>query len=132
MPFYEYQCTDCDHRLEVLQKISDARLVDCPECSAPKLKKLISAAAFRLKGTGWYETDFKNGQKKDDSGDKKESKPETAAAKDAGSESSGKSAPDSTSGSKTTGSASTSSATKSDSSGSSGSSSTKSESKAST
>lgn len=64
MPFYEYQCTQCDHRLEVLQKISDEPLVYCPECNEPTLKKLISAAAFRLKGTGWYETDFKNSDKK--------------------------------------------------------------------
>jgi len=64
MPFYEYQCKKCDHRLEVLQKISDEPLVYCPECSEASLKKLISAAAFRLKGTGWYETDFKNGDKK--------------------------------------------------------------------
>ena len=64
MPFYEYQCTHCDHRLEVLQKISDEPLVYCPECNEATLKKLISAAAFRLKGTGWYETDFKNNDKK--------------------------------------------------------------------
>jgi len=64
MPFYEYQCTQCDHRLEVLQKISDEPLVYCPECNEASLKKLISAAAFRLKGTGWYETDFKNNDKK--------------------------------------------------------------------
>ena len=66
MPFYEYQCLKCDHRLEVLQKISDDPLVYCPECSEASLKKLISAAAFRLKGTGWYETDFKNNDKKQD------------------------------------------------------------------
>jgi putative FmdB family regulatory protein len=64
MPFYEYQCTNCDHRLEVLQKIADQPLVYCPECNEAALKKLISAAAFRLKGTGWYETDFKNNDKK--------------------------------------------------------------------
>ena len=64
MPFYEYQCNNCDHRLEVLQKMSDVPLVYCPECNEAALKKLISAAAFRLKGTGWYETDFKNSDKK--------------------------------------------------------------------
>ncbi|MDE0715779.1 MAG: zinc ribbon domain-containing protein [Gammaproteobacteria bacterium] len=71
MPFYEYQCQSCDHRVEVLQKISDAPLVSCPECNEPALKKLISAAGFRLKGTGWYETDFKNSgstPSKDESG----------------------------------------------------------------
>jgi putative FmdB family regulatory protein len=60
MPIYEYQCSDCDHRLEVIQKISEAPLVECPECGQPSLKRLVSAAAFRLKGTGWYETDFKH------------------------------------------------------------------------
>ena len=65
MPIYEYQCEACDHKLEKLQKISDEILKTCPECNAPELKKLVSAAAFRLKGSGWYETDFKNSNKKD-------------------------------------------------------------------
>ena len=65
MPIYEYQCEACDHKLEKLQKISDETLKTCPECNAPELKKLVSAAAFRLKGSGWYETDFKNSNKKD-------------------------------------------------------------------
>lgn len=60
MPFYEYQCQQCAHRLEVLQKMSSAPLLRCPECHADALKKLISAVAFQLKGTGWYETDFKH------------------------------------------------------------------------
>ena len=64
MPIYEYQCQDCGKELEALQKISDAPLVDCPECGAATLKKKVSAAAFRLKGGGWYETDFKTGNKK--------------------------------------------------------------------
>ena len=64
MPIYEYQCTDCEHKMEALQKISDQPLKECPVCSAPSLKKLISAASFRLKGSGWYETDFKTGDKK--------------------------------------------------------------------
>jgi putative FmdB family regulatory protein len=74
MPFYEYRCQSCGHELEALQKISDAPLVDCPECGQPALKKLVSAAGFRLKGGGWYETDFKGGNKKNlhDSGEKKE------------------------------------------------------------
>ena len=79
MPFYEYQCTECGHRLEKLQKMSDAPLVDCPSCHGATLKKLVSAAAFRLKGTGWYETDFKNGEKKDDQKkDGKGEKPDSA------------------------------------------------------
>ncbi len=64
MPIYEYQCQACQHQLEALQKMSDAPLVDCPNCGAPSLRKKVSAAAFRLKGGGWYETDFKTkGQK---------------------------------------------------------------------
>ncbi|MGD8567498.1 MAG: zinc ribbon domain-containing protein [Gammaproteobacteria bacterium] len=64
MPIYEYQCKACGHRLEAIQKISDDPLKDCPQCRKPELKKLISAAGFRLKGGGWYETDFKSGNKK--------------------------------------------------------------------
>lgn len=64
MPIYEYQCQSCQHSFEVIQKISDAKLRDCPECKAPQLEKLISASGFRLKGQGWYETDFKTGNKK--------------------------------------------------------------------
>jgi putative FmdB family regulatory protein len=64
MPIYEYQCQACHEQLEALQKISDAPLLDCPKCGQPSLKKKISAAAFRLKGDGWYETDFKTGNKK--------------------------------------------------------------------
>lgn len=64
MPFYEYRCGSCGHEFEAMQKISDAALTDCPECSQAELVKLISAAGFRLKGGGWYETDFKGGSKK--------------------------------------------------------------------
>ena len=71
MPIYEYQCQDCDKEIEVLQKISDALLQDCPACGKPSLKKKVSAAAFRLKGGGWYETDFKSGNKKNVAGDSK-------------------------------------------------------------
>ena len=62
MPIYEYECQACGHRLEKLQKISDAPLTDCPVCGEPGLRKLVSAVAFRLKGGGWYETDFKDEQ----------------------------------------------------------------------
>lgn len=61
MPFYEYQCTACGHEEEVLQKISDKPLKKCPACGKSTMQKLVSAAAFRLKGGGWYETDFKTG-----------------------------------------------------------------------
>ncbi|CAA0107324.1 Uncharacterised protein [Halioglobus japonicus] len=64
MPIYEYQCQACHEQLEVLQKMADAPLLDCPKCGKPELKKKVSAAAFRLKGSGWYETDFKTGNKK--------------------------------------------------------------------
>jgi len=64
MPIYEYQCQACQKQIEVLQKINDAPLIDCPQCGEPALKKQLSAAAFRLKGGGWYETDFKTGNKK--------------------------------------------------------------------
>jgi putative FmdB family regulatory protein len=64
MPIYEYQCEACGHRLEALQKISDEPLSDCPECGRSSLQKLVSAAGFRLKGGGWYVTDFKDGGKK--------------------------------------------------------------------
>ncbi|MBS0967289.1 zinc ribbon domain-containing protein [Chimaeribacter arupi] len=61
MPIYEYACQACDHRLEKLQKVSAAPLTECPACGKPTLTKLISAAGFQLKGTGWYATDFKPG-----------------------------------------------------------------------
>jgi putative FmdB family regulatory protein len=64
MPIYQYQCEACHRELEVLQKVSDEPLRDCPECGEPSLKKKVTAAAFRLKGGGWYETDFKTGDKK--------------------------------------------------------------------
>jgi putative FmdB family regulatory protein len=69
MPIYEYKCEDCAHELEAIQKMSDAPLVDCPNCEKPALKKLISAAGFRLKGGGWYETDFKSGKRKNIAGE---------------------------------------------------------------
>ena len=59
MPMYEYACKLCNHQFEKLQKISDDPLVSCPECNKDGLKKLVSKSGFRLKGDGWYETDFK-------------------------------------------------------------------------
>lgn len=64
MPIYDYKCSDCEHQIEVIQKISDKPRVTCPKCNKKTLKKLISAPSFRLKGGGWYETDFKTGKKK--------------------------------------------------------------------
>ena len=60
MPIYEYRCEACGHLHDALQKVSDERLTICPECEKPALKRLISAPSFRLKGSGWYETDFKS------------------------------------------------------------------------
>ena len=60
MPIYEYRCESCGHELDALQKLSDGPLRDCPDCQAPSLRRLISAPSFRLKGDGWYETDFKS------------------------------------------------------------------------
>ena len=73
MPIYEYDCADCGHQFETMRKISDGPLTTCPSCGKESLKKLISKVAFRLKGTGWYETDFKDKPKdeKNDEGDGK-------------------------------------------------------------
>ncbi|MGA2709133.1 MAG: FmdB family zinc ribbon protein [Steroidobacteraceae bacterium] len=62
MPFYEYQCKQCGHQLEAMQKVNDAPLKRCPDCGKPALQRLMSAPVFRLKGAGWYETDFKSDQ----------------------------------------------------------------------
>jgi putative FmdB family regulatory protein len=73
MPIYEYQCNACDHTFDKLQKMSDEPIKQCPECGQNTVDKLVSAAAFQLKGTGWYVTDFKDKPKKEaDKSDKKE------------------------------------------------------------
>jgi putative FmdB family regulatory protein len=82
MPIYEYACTECDHTLDALQKIADAPLVDCPQCGQPGLKRLLSAPRFRLKGQGWYETDFKKDNQRNLHGDKESSKPSDKPASD--------------------------------------------------
>ena len=69
MPIYEYRCGNCGHEMEALQKLSDAPLEVCPQCQQAALRKKISAPGFRLKGGGWYETDFKSGNKKNLAGD---------------------------------------------------------------
>jgi len=81
MPIYEYSCQSCGHGLEAIQKVSDQPLTTCPACGQPRLKKLISAAGFQLKGSGWYATDFKKGGKP------------AAATESTSSESSGESKP---------------------------------------
>ena len=94
MPIYEYRCQSCGHELEKLQRMSDAALTDCPECGKGTLKRLISAAGFRLKGAGWYETDFKKSNQRNlvDSGS------EAGASASAGKESAKEPARDSKSG----------------------------------
>lgn len=64
MPIYEYQCTACGHEAEVFQRMSDPDETTCPSCGKDQFQRLISAAGFRLKGGGWYETDFKSGSKR--------------------------------------------------------------------
>jgi putative FmdB family regulatory protein len=79
MPFYEYKCAKCGHALEALQRLSDRPLRKCPDCGKPALKKLISQPVFRLKGSGWYETDFKSdkeGKRNLADAPEKESKPD--------------------------------------------------------
>jgi putative FmdB family regulatory protein len=93
MPIYEYLCGACGHSLDALQKLSDEPLVHCPTCGEPQLKRQLSAPRFRLKGSGWYETDFKGkGDKKRnlaDSDSSSDSKPAPAGDK-AGDKSSAK------------------------------------------
>jgi putative FmdB family regulatory protein len=92
MPIYEYRCTACQHKLEALQKFSDPPLVTCPHCAKDALTKLLSAAGFHLKGSGWYQTDFRGGAKPSEKSETpaaeakpaeaaKSDKPEPAAAK---------------------------------------------------
>lgn len=93
MPIYEYRCESCGHELERLQKMSDDPLTDCPECDTSALRKVISPVGFRLKGSGWYETDFKKDNKRNlvdsdgsaSSSTKTSKKSESSAKSDSGS-----------------------------------------------
>lgn len=76
MPIYEYECSNCHHTFDLIQKINDAPVQTCPECAQDTAKRLVSAAGFQLKGTGWYVTDFKNNDKP-----KKKSASEKSGAK---------------------------------------------------
>lgn len=79
MPIYEYQCDACGYRFDILQKAGDPVLTDCPQCSQAALRKLVSAAGFRLSGSGWYETDFKSDNKRNlASGDSQKKNDSTA------------------------------------------------------
>ena len=87
MPIYEYRCGACGFQKEILQKLSDAPLKDCPECGKAAMSKMVTAAGFQLKGSGWYATDFKNGQAKSKPAEKADVKAEAktedkAAAKE--------------------------------------------------
>jgi len=84
MPIYEYQCRECSHRLEKIQKMSDSPLTRCPECGKDALTKLVSAAGFRLAGGGWYETDFKKDGKRNLAGDGGSSKSSEGGSSDSG------------------------------------------------
>jgi len=90
MPIYEYRCQSCGHELEKLQRLNDASLTDCPECGKSALKRLVSAAGFRLKGAGWYETDFKKSNQRNlvDSGSDKPAKADSGSSSESSSVSS--------------------------------------------
>ncbi|MCR9261174.1 MAG: zinc ribbon domain-containing protein [Pseudomonadaceae bacterium] len=88
MPIYEYRCDNCGHELEAMQKLSEDPLKTCPNCNKDSLIKRISAAGFRLKGGGWYETDFKSGKKKNVSGAEGGSTSSTGSSDSGGSSSS--------------------------------------------
>jgi putative FmdB family regulatory protein len=92
MPFYEYECTNCKYYTEIMQKVSDTPLKKCPSCGKNAMKKLLSAPVFRLKGAGWYETDFKSDKEarrnlaekeKEPAPEKKDAAKESADAKPA-------------------------------------------------
>jgi putative FmdB family regulatory protein len=91
MPIYAYACKQCDHTLDALQKIADEPLVNCPECGESALKRLLSAPRFRLKGQGWYETDFKKDNQRNLHGDKEPSKSSDKKSSDKSNKSSEKS-----------------------------------------
>jgi len=80
MPIYGYICKSCEHQLDALQKIADEPLVECPSCGEPGLKRTLSAPRFRLKGQGWYETDFKKDNQRNLHGEKAPAKKDDKAA----------------------------------------------------
>ena len=96
MPIYEYRCTSCGCEKEYLQKISDSPMKTCPGCGQDALTKLISAAGFQLKGSGWYATDFKGSGKGKTKSDAKPGEGAKEAKPESGSTSSGDAAPSAT------------------------------------
>ena len=104
MPIYGYRCKNCEHTLDALQKMSDDPLVDCPACGEAALKRQLSAPRFRLKGQGWYETDFKTDNQRNLHGDKDSSDTGGKADKKSDKKESGTAAKSDSGGSKATGS----------------------------
>ena len=90
MPIYGYACQHCGHTLDALQKMADGPLVYCPECDQPQLKRQLSAPRFRLKGQGWYETDFKKDNQRNLAGEKEAAKPDSDSDKKSDSKSDNK------------------------------------------
>ena len=100
MPIYAYKCESCGHSKDVLQKMSDSPLVDCPSCGAPAFKKQLTAAGFQLKGSGWYVTDFRDGKNDSKSGgDKAKDSEKSRDSKESGNAEKADSSASSTSGS---------------------------------
>jgi putative FmdB family regulatory protein len=93
LPIYAYACKQCDHTLDALQKIADAPLVECPSCGEASLKRLLSAPRFRLKGQGWYETDFKKDNQRNIAGEKEARKTESKSDKKSDTKSTDKASP---------------------------------------
>lgn len=81
MPIYEYECSNCHHQFELIQRINDAVIQQCPQCYQETVIRLVSPSSFRLKGTGWYATDY-NAPKKDSSNEPAKAAPETAKVAD--------------------------------------------------
>ena len=82
MPIYEYICDNCEHKIEIFQKISDTPFTQCPACNQETMRKLVSSVAFQLKGTGWYETDFKHKTTSDNKDSKDDTKDNKTATQD--------------------------------------------------
>ena len=116
MPIYAYKCAECSHQMDVIRKVSDPPLLDCPNCGKPALVKQVTAAGFHLKGAGWYVTDFRDqgsGKKKD--GAKPDEKATTEQAADSKSESKTEAKSDTGADAKTTAKSDTKTESKSDS-----------------
>ncbi len=90
MPIYEYRCDSCGFQKEFIQRMSDPRLTDCPDCKKPALNKMVTAAGFQLKGSGWYVTDFRDGGKNTSAAKKTKEKQSDTSAKAEGGKTDGK------------------------------------------